>query len=144
MAYCTVTDISNAITSEKVKQLTDDPGLGQIDQALVAAVITAADELINGFLRAGGYTLPLASTPPILLDVSVDIVVFKLYERKFRTNMPESIVKKYDSMIKLMKDIQKRVFLIGADTAVEAVGGNYASNKTAEDRVFTQDVLDTY
>jgi phage gp36-like protein len=110
----------------------------------VDAAIAAADELINGFLR-GRYTLPLASTPPLLKDLSVDIAVYKLYDRRFSANMPDSIRAKYDNAVKLLVMVQKGTVELGvADPAETDGGGSYQTNKTSDDRTFTKDVLDSY
>lgn len=144
MPYSTVADIKNLITEASVVQLTDDEQLGAVNQARVDAAISSADELIDGFLRSR-YTLPLASAPPLLRDLSVDIAVYRLYDRRFSASMPESIKAKYDNALKLLGMIQKGQVQLGADDPAESDGGgSYASNKTSDSRAFTKDVLDQY
>ncbi len=143
MSYCTLTDIQNVITAASVIQLTDDEGLGSVNQGRVDAAISAADELINGFLRSR-YTLPLASTPPVVLDLSRDIAIYKLYDRRFAADMPDSIKAKYDNAIKLLGMIQKGTISLGVEDTNEPAEGGYKTNKTKDDRKFTKDVLDTY
>jgi phage gp36-like protein len=145
MPYSTDADLTNdVITPAELVQLTDDEGLGSVNAARTTAARAKIDELIDGHLRGGGYTLPLTSTPPMLKTISIDGTVCYLYERRFKAQMPESIQKKLDAILRLLAKIQKREILIGADAAVEAAGGNYQTNKTADDRKFTKDVLDTY
>lgn len=147
MAYSADTDLTNDIITEKeLIELTDDEKLGTVNAARVAAARSRIDELIDGHLRAGGYTLPLASTPPMLKSLSLDGTVYYLWERKKKHNMPEGMKKKYDAIMALLARIQKRQILIGsADPAeTEAGAGNYKTNKTAEDRVFTKDELSKY
>jgi len=142
--YSAAADISNVITQASVLQLTDDEGLGSINQARVTAAISSADELINGYLRSR-YTLPLASTPPMLKDLSVNLAICNLYQRRFAANMPEAISKQYAASIKLLESIQKGVISLGIeDTAQPASGGGIRTNKTADDRMFSKDELSKY
>ncbi|MCK9420218.1 MAG: DUF1320 domain-containing protein [Nitrospirae bacterium] len=145
MPYSADTDLTNdIITQTELVQLTDDEGLGAVNAQRTAAARARIDELIDGHLRAGGYTLPLAVTPPILKSLSLDGTVYYLWERKKKHNMPDGMKEKIKGIMALLGRIQKRQILIGADAAVESPAGNYKTNKTSEDRVFTKDKLDTY
>jgi len=143
MPYSVITDISNAITEASVLQLTDDEGISAINESRVNAAISSADELINGYLRSR-YTLPLPSTPPMIRDLSVNIAVFKLYDRRFAADMPDSIQKKYDSSIKLLESIQKGVISLGIESTSKPAEGGFKTNKTSCDRIFPKTKLDTY
>lgn len=143
MPYSTLTDISNAITESSVLQLTDDEGVNEINESRVSAAISFADELINGYLRSR-YTLPLGSTPPMIKDLSVNIAVYKLYDRRFPANMPDSIQKKYDGSIKLLESIQKGIISLGVEAVSEPAEGGFKTNKTSSDRIFSKEILDNY
>jgi phage gp36-like protein len=142
MPYSTLTDIQNAITAASVIQLTDDTGAGTVDQGKVDAAVLAADELINGYLRSR-YTLPLASTPPLIKDLSVSIAVYRLYDRRFAANMPDSIKAKYDNALRLLGMIQKGTISLGIESTTQ-VEGTFKTNKTSDDKTFSKDILDQY
>lgn len=147
MAYGNDADLTNDIITEKeLIELTDDEKLGQVNTVRVATARSSIDELIDGHLRAGGYTLPLVSTPPMLKKISDDGTIYYLWERKKKHNMPEGMKKKYDAIMALLMRIQKRQILIGTADAAEtnAASGNYKTNKTSEDRMFTKDELSKY
>lgn len=147
MAYSSDSDLTNDIISQaELIQLTDDEGLGSVNAARTAAARARIDELLDAHLRAGGYTLPLASTPPLLKSVSIDGTIYYLTERRFRNDMPESMQKKMDAIMKLLAKIQKREILIGADDPAEtaAGGGSFKTNKTTNDRLFPKTTLDSY
>jgi len=145
MPYSQDSDLTNDIISEKeLIDLTDDDGLGTVNTTRVAAARSRIDELIDGHLRAGGYTLPLASTPPMLKSISLDGTVYYLWERKKKHNMPEGMKDKLKAVMALLMRIQKRQILIGADEAVEKAGGNYKTNKTSDDKMFPKEKLDSY
>lgn len=145
MPYSQDSDLTtDIITQAELIQLTDDEGLGEVNAPRVAAARARIDELIDGHLRAGGYTLPLASTPPMLKSLSLDGTVYYLWERKKKHNMPQGMIDKMKAIMALLMRIQKRQILIGADDPAETSDGNYRTNKTADDRKFTKTELDKY
>lgn len=139
MGYCASDDIAASISLVKTVQLTDDEGLKVINSARVNAAIAAADEIINGYMR-GRYTVPLSPAPGLICGISVDITVFKLYERRFATEMPDSIQKRYDNAIKLLREIQAGTVVLDIQMPASEVG-HYVGNKAASDRLWTKDVL---
>ena len=114
--------------------------------ALRHRVLEHVSEVGSGdqFLHAFAHADALAATPPMLKSISLDGTVYYLWERKKKHNMPEGMKDKIKAIMALLIRIQKRQILIGADAAVEQASGNYKTNKTSDDRVFTKDKLDTY
>jgi phage gp36-like protein len=146
MSYCTLTDIEAVIQEADLIQLTDDGGLGVLDQAKVDAAIASAGDLIDGYLR-GKYTLPIASVPETLKTIAVDISLYRLYERRLKLSMPESIQLSYKNAVALLAQIQQGKFSLGvaaAATPGHGPAGEISSNKTDASRVFTPDVLDQF
>ncbi|MEW6115378.1 MAG: DUF1320 domain-containing protein [Nitrospirota bacterium] len=142
MPYCTLDDIKKAIPESNIIQLTDDNGLGAVDQAKVDDAIAYADQIIDGYLR-GRYTLPLSSVPGLIGKLSVDLAIFHLYGRKFEMELPEGIMARYKNAIKLLEQIQKGLLSLGIESS-STEAGHYKTNKTSEDRTFSKDVLDAY
>ncbi len=59
--------------------------------------------------------------------------------------MPVSISDKYKNSVKLLEQIQKGVVSLGIETAEAPPElGEYITNKTFRDRIFTDRVLDMY
>ena len=140
MPYSALSDITAVFPLASVVQLTDGSG-STPDAAKVTAAITSADALIDGFLRSR-YTLPLASTPPMLIDISVNLAICNLHGLKFAADLPEAITKKEKAQIDLLLKIQKGVISLGIeDVAQPATAAGIKTNKTAEDRVFSKDKL---
>lgn len=144
MAYCTLSDIKQHILDKDIAQVTDDL-LGQnIDESLVAEKCQEASEIVDGFLR-GRYSLPLSSIPSLITSISCDIAIYKLYERRFALDMPESLQKRYDNAMKLLKSIMAGQLLLGIESVESGPGsGQYKTNKTSQDRIFKKDVLEKY
>jgi phage gp36-like protein len=55
-----------------------DPPAGAINAGVVARALADTDAVIDGYL-AGRYALPLAATPPQLLDLALSIAIYKLH-----------------------------------------------------------------
>lgn len=138
MSYCTLKDILEAVSEDNVIQLTDDEGLGVLNQERVDKAITTAGSIIDGYL-GGRYTLPLLTVPVLIKTIAVDIAVYKLYERRFELNMPEAMSNRYKNAIKLLEQIQKGLIRLGIEPP-KTEHGYYKTNKTSEDRIFKKAV----
>ncbi|KWT77361.1 Mu-like prophage protein gp36 [Candidatus Magnetominusculus xianensis] len=88
----------------------------------------------------GRYAVPLSPTPGLIRGISVDITVFKLYERRFVTEIPESIQRRYDNAIRQLREIRSGTISLDIDIPA-ADTGYYAGNKTSSDREFSKAVL---
>lgn len=140
MPYCTLDDITATITTDDVLQLTDDERAGVINTVRVDEAIAKSDGLILAF--AGVVPDPV---PEIIRQISVELSIYHLHKRKFATNMPESIDKGYSRSIDLLKQIQSGKISIGTAEADHSIAsGQYATNKTSEDRLFSKTVLAGY
>ncbi len=140
--YCTLDDIKKQVQETTLIEITDDSLSGQINTDVVDETILYADTLIDGYLR-GRYTLPLQTVPEIIRVIAIDLSIYRLYSRRFHTDMPDSINDKYKNSIKLLEQIQKGVVSLG----IETVGtppklGEYRVNTTLKNRIFTKELLD--
>ncbi|OGI31340.1 MAG: hypothetical protein A2287_02805 [Candidatus Melainabacteria bacterium RIFOXYA12_FULL_32_12] len=142
--YCTLQDIKKQVQESTLIEITDDNLSGQISTEVVDESILYSQTLIDGYLR-GRYTLPLQTTPEILKILCVDLSIYRLYSRRFHTDMPDSINDKYKSSIKLLEQIQKGIISLGIEipgTPPEL--GEYRTNKTYQDRIFPKSLLDSF
>ena len=144
MAYSTQADIELHFLTSELITLTDDEEIGEVSTARVAAAITAADDLIDGYLR-GRYDVPLTAPVPGLVNrCSVDLAIYNLYNRKRFLKVPEDLDKTYERCIALLKDIQRGTVLLDVALSTSAPDElNVLCNKDDDDRVFNSDTLDT-
>jgi phage gp36-like protein len=141
--YCTLDDIKQQISETTLIEITDDNQANEINTAIIDEAILYSETLIDGYLR-GRYTLPLVTIPVLLKIISADLTIFRLYSRRFQTDMPESINDKYKNSIKLLEQIQKDIISLGIEVPESPLErGEYRTNKTFRDRIFTKSVLDT-
>lgn len=140
MAYCSLDDIKQQVSEITLIEITDDNQTNEINTAIIDEAILYSETLIDGYLR-GRYTLPLTTTVLIKI-LAADLTVFRLYSRRFHTDMPDSINDKYKNSIKLLEQIQKGVVSLGIETAgTPPKLGEYRTNKTTSDRIFTKSFL---
>jgi phage gp36-like protein len=142
MPYCTLDSIE--APEKDLIELTDDAGIGVIDQAVVDKAIAHADELIDGYLR-GRYPLPLNPVPGLIAALSADISLYRLYGRRPRLSIPESLSDKYKNALKLLDNIQKGQITLGIGGVPEQeIPAPAASLVKTPTRIFNDDLLDTY
>ncbi len=144
MSYCTLSDIQNTrIPEETLVQLTDDAGVGVVDQDVVTEAIAEADDLIDGYLR-GRYQLPLTSVPKVLSGISASIAAFKLYGRRPEFDTPELVIKAHDAALKTLDQIRKGAVRLGLPDldGVEETGDK--PDVSAPARVFDDDSLENF
>ena len=141
MAYSAKADIQKVLSDTTLAQLTDHVNGTTIDDAKITQAIGDADELIDAYLR-GRYTLPFSSMPTVVKQISVDIAIFNLYSKRPEREMPETIRARYRDALRLLSDIQSGKATLADASGVVAEPGEYATNKTDDDRVFTKELLD--
>jgi phage gp36-like protein len=140
VSYCATADLKDALSEEKLKQLTDDDSLGIVVEGRVTYAIAAADALIDSYIR-GTHTVPLSPVTDRIKQVSIDLSVYFLYKRRREYEMPVDVVKDYDRQISFLRDVQSGKVLLDTPTAVPNTGGIFKSNRTSESRIFNDDVM---
>jgi len=80
-AYCTIANITSALTESVVAQLSNDTTPSEVDETVVNALIADASDLIDTFLR-GRYPLPLSNSHAIIENICVELVRYELYRRR--------------------------------------------------------------
>ena len=123
MTYATQDQLIERYGYQMLVMLTDRGELatGLIDETVVVAALSSADELINGFLQ-DRYVLPLTATPPLLSDIALMIAIWKLH----RHEPNEKIEKDYKEAMSLLDRISKgavRLPIQGAEPATTNSGG---------------------
>lgn len=108
--------------------------LGDNDDNLTNA-IQAADSLIDSYLTNVATTVPLASPPDIVKQLSYDIAVFYLHDRIQFVDIPERVKTKYDAAISFLKDVARGMANIpGLETTDSETGIKYDGNSNVMGR----------
>ena len=125
MTYATQSDLTTRFSERELVQLTDraDEPTGAIDAARVTRALEEADNIIKSYVGVR-YALPLASVPPLLVDLACDLARFKLYD----TGATEEVRNRYDDAIARLK-------ALATGTAVLDIAGIEPEGR--DDLVFT-------
>jgi phage gp36-like protein len=96
MSYITQDDIAKRIGLDKLVQLTDNAGSGEVDSDRVAEAIAYAEGTVESYARTR-YQLPLPLTPQIK-SRCLDLAIFDLYKDRATDS---------DGVYKIRKDQQE-------------------------------------
>lgn len=138
MAYTDYTELKKRLPAVIVKSLTDDLSQGKYDPDFVNQAIADADTLIDLYI-GGRYVTPVVTPPSIIEMYSCNITIKLLYERRMNT-LPEIILERFNQTMLALADI--RAGKIDIDAALNTTVSPFASNKTADDKIFTSTELD--
>jgi len=137
--YSTLDDIKAKLPEETLLQLTDDDGLGEIDQVKVDAAITEADSEIDGYCSTK-YTVPFAVVPAVIKKISVDLAIYHLYARRVEV-MPEVRDANRNNGVALLKDISRGMVKLGEVAATAPVQPQQSPVITSSPRLFSRDKM---
>lgn len=143
MAYCTTADLTAAISTAQVAQLTDDTGGITINATHVTAAIDKADKYINLVLR-GTHTVPFTTTPEPIGEISVDLSIRALYERRPDLEVSEGFKDRWKRSEKVLDRIAKGEIKIDDSTSFRNTASVWGTNKTTADKVYTDTELDKF
>ncbi len=136
--YITKTDILEQLPAEFLIQLTDDEGIGAVNDDRVNAAIEGAEGEADGYLSTR-YTVPLTPVPAVVKKFCADIAVYNLFSR--RDAMPEEREKRYENAVKFFGNVSRGIVSLGAETPPPTNSGPEFSGP---DRVFTKDKLEDF
>lgn len=153
MSYSTITSVKRNIDPATLIQLLNDEGRDEaqinLDDPSDAIIIlfnekaAAAQAEIDPYLR-GRYTLPLASVPQRIIDVSDDLTIYNCYKHRSGDNIPDSRIKIRNDAIKFLQEIQQRKQDLGLAEEKESSSSIFHVNKSASDKIFDNDLMSKY
>ena len=120
MAYSTIADIELALPEDKLIDLTDDEGINAVDDTKITQAITGADGEIDGYL-AERHTTPLSTVPTLIKGWSIDIAIYKLYQRRME-EIPDTRDKAYSRAIKKLERISEGKMKLPIDVPADDFG----------------------
>ena len=99
MIYATSEEFIEAYGQELSIELTnlEDPTATAVDETVMARGLTRASSLIDGYL-SGRYALPLATLPPLLTTLCLDIARYQMGHNA----MEEDVRQRYEDALKML------------------------------------------
>lgn len=102
MAYIAQSDlVPRRLTQQELVELTDDGKTGEVDAAVVAAVLDEASAKLDAYSR-GRHALPLVASEQVK-GIALDVAVFLLFLRRRRVSA--EIEAGYDRALSFLRDI---------------------------------------
>jgi phage gp36-like protein len=138
MTYATTEQLEDRFGTRLILDLTDraDPPSGEINAAVVSRALVDTDALIDGYLK-GRYVLPLAETPPLVVDLALTVAIYKLH-----TFSPDpKIEEDYKMALRSLEAIGKgniRLPVAGVEPKDNGGGG---ARVTDRERPFSADTM---
>lgn len=141
--YVSQSDIVPAYMSEsELIQLTQDTaGTETVDTNTLAAVITAAEAEVDGYLGAR-YSLPFSSVPQLVTELAARCTVWRLYRRR-NLVPPEALKDDYVDLVRTLRDISKGVVTLG-EQPEPSPNEERTVRSTQRDRVFGRGNMDGF
>lgn len=140
MAYCKLSDVVQRFPQQSVRDLTDDDLTGEVVDSVLESAASDAAEIIDGYIR-GRYATPFAEPiPKLIIQIAVDLTVYRLYCRRFDQGIPEEISKRYERALKTLREIQTGAVRVYDDPAA-SVPTLVIGSKAVGDRTFSPDTL---
>ena len=139
MSYSSLDDLKRRISETELIQLTDDQGLGQIDETLVAGAIAESDGLVDSFVRAQ-CAVPLVNPPEIIRLISADLTLYRLYTRR-GINVNDDVVSLKDKAFSMLEKIAKGELKILVEDNAAFRAATKVKTQSAD---FTPDLLSRY
>ena len=137
MGYCTIDDLVQAFTADKLRQLTDDAKVGTYDSVILQAAIDDGQDEIDPYCRTRyANSMPFATVPGMLKAINVDIAIYRIHKR--RGFIPADIVDAYKDVIRKLENIAKGVIDLGTSAGPVAEDNDTVTftDVTPEDRIF--------
>lgn len=133
MTYATLAEMITQFGEPELVQRTDRLGVGTVDTSVLDRALVDADSEIDSYL-ARRYTLPLASTPVLLVRLAADIARYRLYD----DGVPATVRQRYEDSVSLLKRLANGdVLLVGQ--AAAAVAGVETAYHAFTPRAITDD-----
>ena len=144
MAYSTKSDILDQLDEVSLIQLTDDVGTGAVDDEKVEKAISAADAKINAYCQ-NRYSIPLTPVTGVIVDMSVDIAIYRLYSRRADT-IPEIRKDNYKDAIRFLERVSDGKVELGSNAVEPAGEGEYSGESliSTKDKEFGTETMDKY
>lgn len=144
MAYSSLSDFLEQLAEVELVSLTDDAGLGVVDQARIDWAIAKADAVIDAHMPAGKYVVPFSPVPALARSFSVDLGIFNLFARRPNVGaIPEAIKEQRAAALAYLKRVQAGESGMGIDAATTPTTSTAVDMLvSSNDRLFPTSLLD--
>jgi len=137
MNYATTADILEQMAEAELIALTDDEGLGLVDETAVDRAVANAGALIDGHCH-NRYTVPFEPVPELVRMYTVDLAIFNLYSRRTHIATPAIIIERQKQALAYLKRVQDGAATIDAPSRTVPESTSQGASFSGNDRLFTR------
>lgn len=141
MAYCTQADIEAVIGRDKLIQLTDNKGIGEVDLEVLGGAIADADAWINGYVQRK-YGTPLDPVPRTIKRCSARETIYILQTARIPSVAGEQDRLDHEEREKWLLNVSKGIVSPGDDPVPAKSTEIVAEVLAPEDGEVTREAFD--
>lgn len=136
--YCTLEDLLKQVSEGVLIELTDDEGLGAVNQERVDRAVEDAAALIDSYASAR-YPTPLDPVPGVLRKIAVDIALYNLFARRGydEDSADKAVLDRHKAALAFLQHLSKGLVSIGVSQPPAEGGAAIQSGG----RVFSRDTM---
>lgn len=117
MAYATSTNVTERYSNAELLIVSDRDGNGTADTGIITQALDDASSEMDAYLGAR-YSLPLSSTPDMLVRICVDIAMYRMSENA--ASMTDERRRRYDDAIAFLRNIADGKATLGIDEPADS------------------------
>lgn len=138
-SYAAKTDLDAHFGVDQVLIAADRDGDGVVDTGVIEAAVLKASEEIDSYIGVK-YTLPLVSTPNILLAWCCEITMYKLSAES--GSLTDEKRTRYRDAVAWLKDVSAGRATLGVSESVAVADDTVETSTDNPDRLFTRTTLE--
>ncbi|OGB82020.1 MAG: hypothetical protein A2496_05300 [Burkholderiales bacterium RIFOXYC12_FULL_60_6] len=119
MSYATLADILEQLPEADLIGLTDDLGIGEVNQGAVDRAIADADSMIDSYIQAR-YPAPLSPVPSSIRRIAVDLAVYDLHSRRGSLEIPEPRKDRHKAALRFLEQLAEGKLTLGVAASAPA------------------------
>ncbi|EGF92426.1 hypothetical protein ABI_08620 [Asticcacaulis biprosthecium C19] len=134
--YAVLSDLQTRFTTDALIQLTDEAGLGTIDQDKIDGALVDATNEINAYVAAKYDVASLVLPEPNLTRYCCDLAYYYLH----KDEVPEPVRKRYEDAIKWLTRLSRGEIKL-TTAGIEAAAAPSTVEFVSPDRVFSRETM---
>jgi phage gp36-like protein len=143
VAYASLEDLRKLLPLGTLVALTDDEGLGTVNEGRVEEALKQAQAEVDGYL-GGRYRVPLSPVPEAARRLTADIALYNLYARTVEA-IPETRRERYRNAVRQLEAVARGEMSLGVEPAPSAPADSSAESSTPTDgRTFSREKLEGF
>lgn len=114
--YATLAEFTRRCPSYLQTQMFDDDGDGAVDAGIGESILETACAVVDGYLQAAGYTVPVTSTTPAMVkQLALDVAWYYAHDRLGAVD--DRVQRAYEITIRQLEQVSRRELYVGLDPA---------------------------